>query len=539
VTEAVKTAMKDEPDDATDRAVRQAVRDVVFLFQLCQHLNFKLLEEGKYHWTQARLLATELEALQREQALRDNRTLDWMRMAMELSYPLDPEMASAVAAAEKHQVLTWEALEESGTLDEWLLSSFVAEGRTTLPGGAYLSRDGIRSNYYPLPSPDEVRDRFKDEDSFQKFSDGEDISYGLADTSDAEYEERYEELVTAVKKVARPGTVVDLPTTPHDSLREAPLVDGEWIDGYVVKLADWGERISDEGYVLDDPGPGHHLAMCRIVDPKDRATVPDITIRELLGQTTNHLVNFPGSTKEINGRPYLRFTDYLEWKVRETNVNLNSTIQKGIVASDWNEWVDDEGGEGTAILAGVKVGKLSSSPGGHLSHVFRDADELAIEVNRRESLLTSLRPGWPDSLEKERYLKRVGDWKDQAENFLTELSTLHRATEIVEQRYFDGQPSLFVEAAEGLDQLVALVQELIDGYSEDLASRLEDQQKLLSNVGSPAQELPLIIDLTRVTGMIDRLANNRVAYFVDMAKAEAWGLLGETERAAVFADRHF
>ena len=53
VTEAVKTAMKGEPDHDVDRAVRQAVRDVLFLFHLCQQLNFTLLEESKYLWTRA------------------------------------------------------------------------------------------------------------------------------------------------------------------------------------------------------------------------------------------------------------------------------------------------------------------------------------------------------------------------------------------------------------------------------------------------------------------------------------------------------
>jgi hypothetical protein len=106
---------------------------------------------------------------------------------------------------------------------------------------------------------------------------------------------------------------------------------------------------------------------------------------------------------------------------------------------------------------------------------------------------------------------------------------MRRATEIVEQHYLDGQPSLFVEAAEGLDQLAGLVQELIDGYNEDLASRLEDQQKLLSDAGSKEQELGLIIDPTGVNGKIEAPVNDRVAYVVDVAKAEA-----HRQTAAIF-----
>ena len=83
-----------------------------------------------------------------------------------------------------------------------------------------------------------MRDLFEDADAFERFLAGEDYSYGLADVPDAVYEERYEELLEAIKGVAQPGTVVSLPTVTHHFLRDAPLVDGDWIDCYVVKLAE-------------------------------------------------------------------------------------------------------------------------------------------------------------------------------------------------------------------------------------------------------------------------------------------------------------
>ena len=54
---------------------------------------------------------------------------------------------------------------------------------------------------------------------FQKFLDGEDYSYGLADVPDAEYDEHYEALVEALKCLIPAGLVVDLPTVPHQFLR--------------------------------------------------------------------------------------------------------------------------------------------------------------------------------------------------------------------------------------------------------------------------------------------------------------------------------
>ena len=194
--------------------------------------------------------------------------------------------------------------------------------------------------------------------------------------------------------------------------------------------------------------------------------------------------------------------------------------------------------DGAAILSGVIVGKLGSYIEKYQCHVCPDATKLANEVSRREYLLGTFRPGGPASVERGRYLKRVKDWKAQAEAFLTELFTLRRATEIVEQQYFDGLPVLFADEAEGLDQLVTLVQELINDYNDDLASRLEDQQRLLSDSGSEAQVIRFIIDPAGTTEKIEGPVKDRVAYTVDFAKAEALGLIGETEKASQFADRH-
>jgi hypothetical protein len=61
----------------------------------------------------------------------------------------------------------------------------------------------------------------------------------------------------------------------------------------------------------------------------------------------------------------------------------------------------------------------------------------------------------------------------------------------------------------------------------------------LGDAGSEDNELPWTIDLTAVTEKVEDPVDHRVSYVVDMAKAEALGLLGETEEAAKFADRHF
>ena len=99
--------------------------------------------------------------------------------------------------------------------------------------------------YSKVPTEDEVRPLFEDAESFQKFLDGEDYSYGLADVPRG-YDEHYEAIVSAIKGVAKQGIVVDMPSVPHQFLQEAPLVNGEWIDGYIVELT----RLVDSRFIL-------------------------------------------------------------------------------------------------------------------------------------------------------------------------------------------------------------------------------------------------------------------------------------------------
>ena len=160
------------------------------------------------------MLSKELQSLLREQSL--DRQMRWnrIRVEMQMPYPLDVETAAAIDAAQKHHVITWEVLEEGDDLGQWVVDSFVAEGKTPLPDGAYLMRSGTKASYMPVPTEEEVRDLFQDAENHQKFLDSEDYSYGLADVPDVEYDAHYEAIVKAIKSVVQPGTVIDLPTVP-------------------------------------------------------------------------------------------------------------------------------------------------------------------------------------------------------------------------------------------------------------------------------------------------------------------------------------
>ena len=303
------------------------------------------------------LLIKELKSLLREQAL--DRRMRWnrIRLEMQMPYPLDVETAAAIDAAKQHHVITWEVLEEGDDVGEWVRESFIARGKAVLPDGAYLMRSRTKSSYMPVPPEEQVRQLFQDEEGFQQFLAGEDYSYGLADVSDAEYDAHYEAIVTAIKGVVQEGFVVELPSVPHQFLREAPLVDGNWIDNYTVELAEWGERLVERGFRLEESDDNHPMAWQRIIDQVDGSEAAVALTMKLWQQTRKHLAGIPARTKVIDERQFLNFADYLKWRGRRNKSVLKSGMRTGLVVSVWNQWVEAKGGEEVA-LAGVKVGKL-------------------------------------------------------------------------------------------------------------------------------------------------------------------------------------
>ena len=344
--------------------------------------------------------------------------------------------------------------------------------------------------------------------------------------------------MSAVKGTAEQGFVVDLPTVPHQFLIEAPLVDGHRIDRHVVELAEWGARLVEKGYLLEEPEDQHPLAWQRIIDPESGSEADGMATLKLWQQTKKHISAFPGRTKKIEGRQYLSFADYLKWRGRHAKGDRKSRIDRGLVVADWNEWVEQHGGEGVASLAEVEVGKLSCHLHGYRYRVCRDAAELVEAVIQRRSLLESVQVGKPDGSNDERFRRRVERWKGLALGFLPEIYALHGAIDSINNRYSDGHQILFPAVAEGFDQLLELVEKTVGIYNDALAGDIERLAKLLNETGDGQDQSPLTIDLAGLVENVEGSARAQVAYFVDMAKAEALDLLGETRQGWELVDRH-
>ena len=191
-----------------------------------------------------------------------------------------------------------------------------------------------------------------------------------------------------------------------------------------------------------------------------------------------------------------------------------------------------------AALAGVKAAKLNCYLDGYRYRVCRNAGELAEEVRRRESLLESMHVGKTGGHDEELFHQRIEHWKNLAEGSFLELRILRGAIDYINQRYFDGQQTLFPREAEGLDQLMDLVEKLVDIYNQDLADGLERLERLMNNTGPEERKVRLTIDLADLIGRTGASANEQVVYLVDMAKADALDLLGERSAALELVDRH-
>jgi hypothetical protein len=542
VTKAVEQAMKGRPKEAVALMVRQAVRDVVFLFHLHQQVNRKFLEEDRHFWTRAMLLATELDALRRERFLRDQMAWSWFRVGAVLPYPLDPETAAAVDAAREHHVLTWEVLEQGDDITGWVQQYFKAQGKPELPYQSYSLRAGSRSSSSSGPWEVEVRGLFAEEAEFQRFLAGEDYEYGVAGVTDREFEDKWDAVFQGIKAMVasgevQHGVVVELPTVPHVLLRDAPLVEGEWLDRYVVALAEWGALLRAKGYQLQEPEDSHPMACYRVVDPESDVEVEALVLKQVWAQTQKHLASFPGHTRDIQGRPYLHFQDYLRWRGRRAKGDFQSGLRRGLVLKSWNQWETAHDGDGAVSLDGVKVSPISSYLEGCRYHLCRDENEELEERRRRESLLRDLRGWQPGSLRDERYRRRVGDWREMASDFLCNLYSLCQAADAISQRFFDGRPLLFPAHMRGLARLVEVVEELVEGVNDRFANE-SVQESGAGPDGQEATESPNVIDITALKEAVAPAARQHAAFQVDMARAEALDAMGENRAAVSIVERH-
>ena len=245
-----------------------------------------------------------------------------------------------------------------------------------------------------------------------------------------------------------------------------------------------------------------------------------------------------GRTQEIDGRRYLRLEDYANWKGRSVKGKL--VKEPGILAASCNGWRMAQGSKAT--LAHVPVGPVTCWAANTLFGV-HEVEEVSKLVQERADLLAGFRrwtlhdfdrePGYftrPSSLHKRSFVEEVAAWRDQALCFAQEVFALREALGKVAERYFEGNRLLFDDERDALEAQANVWQLLREHFSDMVVVELE-------RVGEDAPNVPRLgIAEVEEAGRV--LGQDRAAYLVDLAKADALRTLGELNAAAEVMERH-
>jgi len=112
-------------------------------------------------------------------------------------------------------------------------------------------------------------------------------------------------------------------------------------------------------------------------------------------------------------------------------------------------------------------------------------------------------------------------WKQMAGASLTNLYAFRQAVITIRQRYFDGVELLFPDLDRSPVDLTKHTEELITSFNDQVVKKSEDK-----------------INIEALLQAADKLAAQRVSYFVDMAKAEALDALGEHQAATELVEQY-
>ena len=485
--DAVRARLKGRSQPEIDAEIGRTQKSLLFLFHLHSQVNEGLLTDLGELRKQIALVWSVLHELLFETQVSDHYLFLSQRLDEAWPYPLEEETAQAVAAAETGGVETWRAVEEGAITQGWLEAQLIGEGRTQLPWAAGLARGDIAPRpLFPLPTLEEIRPFFKDEETYQTFLSASDYNSGFADVTDHDYEERWDAVETALRDLVRTGAVKEgavlhLETVPHEFLSDAPLFEGEWIDRHVLLLAEWGALLKKRGYRRETSADNHVLAYSPILDKSGKEVTPgDERLEQRRAEAEAHLATCPAKIETIDGRPYLFLPDYLAWKGRLVKGALTKDIRTGLVRESFNEWVRRQ--QGKAELAGVPVKEIEPWTAGFPREAvpaFKLAERLAarreviLEMNRFLTFDAMVHPKTEASLKHtERFRRRARQWAQLHEEARAEIASYPDAEELLSRRYFSGEPVYFPGTKEELDDLLADLAQMEELYREGVEPEL-------------------------------------------------------------------
>jgi hypothetical protein len=514
---------------------KKAALDVVFLYFLHHRVNCDSATRSRSMALEAALLLDgHCAALERD-GTRDD-ALKVLRYLAEVPYPLDAEDASSVLAAIRNQVVTFAQFAGSAHpwfhYDEnpavwWVRAHFAREGRTTIPLDVCVARD--RDEYakgWPRQhrvhglDREQIVELFADRNAYSDFMSGRDFSYGLADVRDEEFNRVVISVVGGLRKLTESGEIQAarqgfLSSVPVPFLRRVPMVNGEWIDRYVVELAEFGSLLLEHGYAIQE-GPDTHPLAWPLISASDGAEADLEAIRATAAAS---VTAFPGRVTSIDGRPFLNVTDYLAWPDRKFRGELE--FEEGFSLASFNAWAEANKLNRRAELNGVITESIPCAITASSLIVSADASlEQTVRAKAIETLLAM-------STGRIKADNQLGDFGTYALQILTTKAVI----EYIENKYFEGHRVLWKSAADELDRYVKTVHELATYYAErDFANRVSRAGEKSSHARARGDRRRRSeLDLDRLKQSID--PREQAKSLIVQAKAEALHFMGDFQSA--------
>ncbi len=411
---AVEKSMKGMPSDEIEERVREAVRDVLFLW----HLYLKLNDRIEVGLRVAQPTIAWLYSDYRRILLH----LQLSAASCDFPFPLDPQTAAAVDAALANQVQSWASLGDPGTIVHWP---------------------------YEVNQPDKVGD--------------EDFDASRARAS-RKLEDELKRRVRSKELAA--GKVVSLAAVPIPFFRDAPLLEGRWIDATVLELAEFNIIVNDRGWTPRGSGDSHPLAFEEFVraDAEGKLRpIDDAAWLDARQAATDRVRSYRGRRRVIKGRDYVNLAPYQEWRAGAIGARLEASTENGFVVPSWNNWVKSRGPN--AVLSGCRIGPINSAADPDMWFVHDNQTARRLQTARIK-LFAELRSSALDrrfSTEEEARIR----WRHFAEDAIVPIEGLAAAVERIRDSHFRGQEILFTEYAERLHDYRTALRSLLGLFDSE------------------------------------------------------------------------
>ena len=417
---AVQESPKGYSGDAIEERVREAVRDVLFLWYLYLQVNRRIHDDLRTALPMMIHLAADVRFRLLDESRRADAARAWLRASRDFPYPLDPETAGSVEAALAHQVESWIVLRDAETIDEWVDEELGGE------------------------DDDEVS-----EDSAARIA--------------RRVEREIRRLVRSNE--IEPGKVVSLLDSPHPFLSSAPLLDGRWIDITVLELAELGAILADGGCALRGSGDLHTLAWEEFVRTDaqgERSPIDHASWHDARDSARDRVRSYRGGRRVVSGRDYVECALYQRWRCRSLGARLDASVENGFVVSSWNDWVKRQGRR--AVLAGIRVEPIDALAvaGTWTVHDAKSARRLQVDRANRFAELRSAAIGKETPTEGPTAVDEAAvPWRGGAAHVLTLVEGLAAAVEGIRSTYFRNAEIVFTELVEPLDRFRADLREVL------------------------------------------------------------------------------